>query len=426
MAERIVFEGELDLEHLNLIKALSAREMYVEELAQIAERDERIVITGADVGAGGKIGEFKEKYPDRFIDTGIAEADQVGVSAGMALNGKIVYLAGFGPFLALRALNQVHTDVAYQNIPVRIVNTHSGLTSGGGPTHYNIMDLAVMRDLPNMTVIAPSDSAQCIKAIRATLEYPGPVCFRIARGAELAIVLLYSARNKVVRLRVRDIFVHDKLLLSDFIRYSLPVTLNELMWGAGISMNAVIIGHMGSSAVAANSVAQVTRNLATVVAFGIANAAAIMIGKKIGENDYGRAEDYANRFVKLTLAAGVAGGLIILLVRPIVMATMNVTPEAHRYMSVMMLIMSYYVIAQAYNTTMVVGIFRAGGDAKFGLIMDVSTMWGGSILLGAIFAFVFHWSVPAVYAVIMGDELIKVPLTTIRYKSKKWLRNVTR
>ena len=187
MAERIVFEGELDLEHLNLIKALSAREMYVEELAQIAERDERIVITGADVGAGGKIGEFKEKYPDRFIDTGIAEADQVGVSAGMALNGKIVYLAGFGPFLALRALDQVHTDVAYQNIPVRIVNTHSGLTSGGGPTHYNIMDLAVMRDLPNMTVIAPSDSAQCIKAIRATLEYPGPVCFRIARGAEPAV-----------------------------------------------------------------------------------------------------------------------------------------------------------------------------------------------------------------------------------------------
>lgn len=97
MAERIVFEGELDLEHLNLIKALSAREMYIEELAQIAERDERIVITGADVGAGGKIGEFKEKYPDRFIDTGIAEADQVGVSAGIALNGKIVYLQRLRP-----------------------------------------------------------------------------------------------------------------------------------------------------------------------------------------------------------------------------------------------------------------------------------------------------------------------------------------
>lgn len=187
MADRIVFEGELDLGHMTLIKALSARELYVEEIASIAEQDDRIVITGADVGAGGKIGEFKEKYPERFIDTGIAEADQVGVSAGMALNGKIVYLQGFGPFLALRALDQVHTDVAYQNLPVRIVNTHAGLTSGGGPTHYNIMDLAVMRNLPNMTVIAPSDSQQCLKAIRATLDFPGPVCFRIARGAEPAV-----------------------------------------------------------------------------------------------------------------------------------------------------------------------------------------------------------------------------------------------
>ena len=154
-------------------------------IVELAKNDDRIWLLTPDIGWG--CGDFKKAHPERFIDTGIAEADQGGVSAGMALNGKIVYLAGFGPFLALRALDQVHTDVAYQNIPVRIVNTHSGLTSGGGPTHYNIMDLAVMRDLPNMTVIAPSDSAQCIKAIRATLEYPGPVCFRIARGAEPAV-----------------------------------------------------------------------------------------------------------------------------------------------------------------------------------------------------------------------------------------------
>lgn len=132
MAERIVFEGELDLEHLNLIKAHSAREMYVEELAQIAERDERIVITGADVGAGGKIGEFKEKYPDRFIDTGIAEADQVGVSAGMALNGKIVYLAGFGRSSRCARSIWCIPTLPIRTSPVRIVNTHSGLTSGGG------------------------------------------------------------------------------------------------------------------------------------------------------------------------------------------------------------------------------------------------------------------------------------------------------
>ena len=88
--------------------------------------------------------------------------------------------------------------------------------------------------------------------------------------------------------------------------------------------------------------------------------------------------------------------------------------------------MSYFVIAQAFNTTMVVGIFRSGGDTKFGLIMDVSTMWGCSILLGALAAFVLHWSVPAVYVLLMSDELIKIPITIKRYLSYKWLKDVTR
>ena len=86
----------------------------------------------------------------------------------------------------------------------------------------------------------------------------------------------------------------------------------------------------------------------------------------------------------------------------------------------------YFVFAQAYNTTMVVGIFRGGGDTKFGLALDVLTMWGGSILFGFICAFVFNWSVPWVYVVLMSDEVIKLPFTTWRYKSRKWLRNVTR
>jgi transketolase len=192
MAKTNTFSGELDLQHLNLLGALSARELFVEELAKIAAGDERIVITGADVGAMGPIGDFKANYPDRFVDTGVAEANQVGVSAGMALAGKIVYLQGFGPFLALRALDQVHTDVAYQNVKVRFVNTHGGLTSGGGPTHYNIMDLCLMRALPNMTVVAPSDANQCIKVIQASVDWPGPMSIRIARGAE---PLVYTTQD---------------------------------------------------------------------------------------------------------------------------------------------------------------------------------------------------------------------------------------
>ncbi len=249
----------------------------------------------------------------------------------------------------------------------------------------------------------------------------------IARALELVITLCYSrGKGNPVRLHFKNLFVHNKLLFRDFLKFSIPVTLNELMWGLGVSMNSVIIGHMGSSVVAANSVAQVTRQLATVVAFGIANATAIMIGKAIGANFYEEAELYAKRFVKLTLIFGGIGAVVVLGVAPIVLVLMNLSTEAQGYLVIMMGIMSYFVFAQAFNTTMVVGVFRAGGDTKFGLFIDVSTMWCCSILLGAICAFVFRWPVPWVYVVLMSDEILKIPLTFWRYKSKKWLKNVTR
>jgi putative MATE family efflux protein len=248
----------------------------------------------------------------------------------------------------------------------------------------------------------------------------------IARVVEVIIVLCYSKTNHTVRLRFQDIFVHDKLLFRDFLRYSIPVTINEMMWGLGTSMNSVIIGHMGSAVVAANSVAQVTRQLSTVIAFGIANAAAIMLGKAIGAGKTEEAERNSKRFIKITFIASLGGAIIILIVRPIAMANLNLSEVSTGYLSMMMFVMAYFTIAQAYNTTMVVGIFRSGGDTKFGLFLDVSTMWGCSILLGAIFAFIFHFPVVVVYMMLMSDEIIKIPFTTWRYRKKFWLRNVTR
>ncbi len=249
----------------------------------------------------------------------------------------------------------------------------------------------------------------------------------VARGVELVIVLIYAYRpNQPVKLRISDIFAKDRLLLRDFLKYSIPVTLNELMWGGGVSMIAAVIGHMGSAAVAANSVAQVTRQLATVVAFGIANATAIMIGKAIGEGNEDKAEDFGRRFVWLTIIAGVVGGLVVLCVSPIASHYMTLTDQAREYLTFMMFVMSYFVVGQAFNSTMVVGVFRAGGDTKFGLIEDSIAMWGISILIGALGAFVFGWGVQAVYVVLMSDEIIKIPVNWWRYRTKIWLRNVTR
>jgi len=184
MAKRITFEGELELTHLSMLKAASSREMYVEELQRLAEKDDRIVFVAGDGGYGGKENEFRQKHPDRMLTAGIAEQDQVGIAAGLAYCGKIPYINAFGPFLAQRSLDQVHTNVAYPNLPVRIVNTHSGLTSASGPTHYNILDIGIMRMIPNMTFVIPSDANQCVKLIKKSVDYPGPMCIRIARGAE--------------------------------------------------------------------------------------------------------------------------------------------------------------------------------------------------------------------------------------------------
>ncbi len=252
----------------------------------------------------------------------------------------------------------------------------------------------------------------------------GTLCARIL---ELVIVFFYATRvNKEIRIRIQYFLHQDVLLRKDFFKYSGPVIINEMIWGLGYSANAAIVGHLGSSAVAANSVAQVARQLATVIVFGIGNATAIMIGKAIGEKKEQLAEVYGKKFIQLALIFGTMGGLVILLVRPIIIANLNFTGLTADYMNSFLFMMSYYVIGQAFNTVIIVGVLRAGGDTKFGLILDASTMWGGSILLGAIAAFILKAPVKVVFFILLADELIKIPLSLHRYRKKKWLANVTR
>lgn len=249
----------------------------------------------------------------------------------------------------------------------------------------------------------------------------------IARCLELLLVAIYAHfYNHEIRFRVSYLLHTDHLLIKDFLTYSIPVVLNEVMWGMGTAANTAILGHMGSAAVAANSVAQVARQLATVVSFGLSSATAIYLGKTIGERKFEHAKEYAHRFTILSIIMGAVGGGIILMATPLATTMLSLTPQAKEYLKIMFFVMSYFVIAQAYNTTMIVGTFRSGGDSKFGLILDVATMWGGSILFGALAAFVWKLPLPIVYMILMCDELLKVPVTTIRYRSYRWLKDVTR
>lgn len=249
-----------------------------------------------------------------------------------------------------------------------------------------------------------------------------------ARCIELVSIVLYDRKyNDVLNVRIRDIFVRDGGLRRDFVRYAMPVAANELIWGSGMAMISAVMGHLGGAAVAAHSVAQTSRQLAMVVSLGVSGAAAIILGKTIGEGRRDLAKVYASRFMKLSLIVGIAGGLFIFFaVRPVADAFLVLTGEAREYLGYMMFIMSYFCVIQSVSCTLIVGILRSGGDTRIGLILDVWGLWGCSIILGAVAAFILKLPVPAVYALITCDEAVKFLPAFKRYRSYKWLKDVTR
>ena len=162
----------------------SAKEAYGEVLLELADEGVEFVFTYTDnVAPSTTAGALVKKYPERCFNFGIAEPNQVGASCGLALaTGLPVFSQVFGPFLSLRAADQIHTDIAYNEVNVRLIGTHSGATAGGGPTHNTIADLALYRAIPNLTVCVPADAGQCKKFIRASIDYQGPMVIRIDRG----------------------------------------------------------------------------------------------------------------------------------------------------------------------------------------------------------------------------------------------------
>ena len=248
------------------------------------------------------------------------------------------------------------------------------------------------------------------------------------RVTEFIIILIYNKKfNDILNIRLNLLAVKDRQLTRDFIRYASPVIMNELAWGCGMAMLSAMMGHLGSAAVAAHSVTQTSRQLAMVVSMGLAGAAAIVLGKTIGEGNEKLARIQAGRFVKMAAILGVAGSLFILaIVRPAVLHFMVMTPQASRYLGYMMFILAYFCFFQSLGTIFIVGIFRAGGDTRVGQALDLTGLWGCAVFLGSIAAFLLKWPVPAVYVVISFDEIVKLPFSVKRYLSGKWLKNITR
>lgn len=170
------------------MKAL--RDAYGETLAELGEKYDNLYVLDADLSKSTKTEIFAKKFPERFIECGIAEANMMSVASGMATCGKIVFASTFAMFAAGRAYEQIRNSIAYPHTNVKIVATHAGLTVGeDGATHQCLEDLALMRAIPGMVVISPSDAYQMKAAVRFACEYEGPVYIRAGR---LAVPVVYD------------------------------------------------------------------------------------------------------------------------------------------------------------------------------------------------------------------------------------------
>ena len=165
-------------------KKIATRQSYGEALAKLGEKNNDIVVLDADLSSATKTNIFAEKFPDRFINVGIAEQNLMGTAAGLAAYGKVPFVSTFAIFAAGRAYDQIRNSICYPKLNVKICATHAGLTVGeDGATHQMLEDLSLMRTLPNMTVISPSDDTQTRWAIEEASKIEGPVYVRLARMA---------------------------------------------------------------------------------------------------------------------------------------------------------------------------------------------------------------------------------------------------
>ena len=252
----------------------------------------------------------------------------------------------------------------------------------------------------------------------------------IARVLEVMICLWDSQTCQIIKLRVKYLFSRIGSLTKDFMRIAVPSASNDVIWGLAISVYSAILGQLSTDITAASAVANVVRNFGTVICFGTASAAAIILGQAMGDNKLDEAKAYAKRFIGLAVWTALIGGGAILLLRPLVMNFMHVyvevTDVVRQELPIMLFINAYYTLGMSLNTMLICGIFRSGGDVKYGFYCDMIAMWGYAVPMGLFCAFVLKLPEMWVYFILYLDEFVKLPFNIWHYKKMTWLKNITR
>lgn len=247
----------------------------------------------------------------------------------------------------------------------------------------------------------------------------------ISNAVGLVWTVLESYRSNGIRLKMTVSAGRITDLERRFWKYVLPVLGNEIVWGGGFTMYSVVMGHLGTEAVAANAMANIAKNLLICFSLGLGSGGGIMVGNLLGAGRLEEAKAEGGRLCRISLIAGAVTGLLILLLIPFLLRFTNLNPLARDYLKGMLLISSYYMIGKSINSMTIGGIFCAGGDSQFGLLCDTVVLWCITIPLGWISAFVLKLPVLLVYFILNLDEIVKLPAVYRHYKKYNWVRNLT-
>lgn len=244
--------------------------------------------------------------------------------------------------------------------------------------------------------------------------------------AALICCIADSLKKSTVNVDINGLKRFSRILFKDFAKIALPTLGSSLAWGLSISVHSLIMGHLGSDATAAASIASVIQELITCICKGISAGAGIITGKLLGENLFEKAKKYGDKFCRVSIAVGFINMLSVCITGPIAAKFFILTETAKHYLIIILIFTSIYVFAYSINAIIVCGIFPAGGDTRYDAVSVIIATWCIAIPLALLGTFIFNWNVIVIYILMSVDEIIKVPFVYPRYKKYKWLKNLTR
>lgn len=373
-----------------------------------------------------------------FVAQYYGKGDYTGISRVFSLVTKIcgciavVFLAGtlFFPEQLMRILTNEETLIVLGSEYLRVIGI-SYVFSGIAQTF-----LAIMKNCGavNMSTLINGVMVILNIALNAVFIFGLSGFPKMGiKGAALATVLatvvqfLWSVGYVLCRIRAVKFSLRscEKKLFGRFWQKAVPLLINNLAWGIGFSMYSVIMGHLGTDAVAANGIANISKNLVVCFCLGLGNAGSIIVGNRLGADRLQEAKEVGEILTKTAIIAGIVSGLVLIALSPFITKMVDLTPTARGYLQKMLLICSYYIAGKSVNCMTIGGIFAAGGDSKFGMLCDSVTLWCIIVPLGCICAFILKLPVMVVYFVLNLDEIIKLPVVYKHYKKYKWIKNLT-